>query len=54
MNSEQLIAILERRIDYLSQTRAIALTTGDIEQAERIAADIADTQATIAKLKTED
>lgn len=54
MNSTQLIAILERRIAYLAQTRALALTTGDIEQAERIAAEIADTQGTIAKLKAED
>ena len=52
MNINDLIALLEKRINYLTSTQAAYLASGDLAQAERIAADIAGCEESLVKLRT--
>lgn len=52
MNITQLIAIVERRLVYLSQVKASAETLGDLAQSASIEAQIAETNDTLNKLNT--
>lgn len=52
MNIQHLIAIVERRLVYLSQCRASAESTGDVERMSAIDADINETNATLERLRT--
>jgi hypothetical protein len=50
MTIDQLIAMAQARVAYLSQLRSSALAIGDIAQAAAVDADIATTQATLNQL----
>jgi|LakMenEpi03Aug12_release.lakeMendotaPanAssembly.Ray.scaffolds.fasta_scaffold3880673_2 hypothetical protein len=52
MNIQHLIAIVERRIVYLSQVRSSAEALGDIERVAAIDAEVNETNATLVKLRT--
>lgn len=52
MTIPELIAMCERRIVNLQSQRSSAVLLGDINQVERIDADIAETQATLNSLRT--
>lgn len=52
MNIQHLIAILERRLVYLSQNRSSAESLGDLVQLAAIDADISETNSTLQQLKT--
>jgi phage shock protein A len=52
MNIDQLKQLLERRVQYLTQTRAAVLATGDLAYAEKLAEEIASCQETLAQLES--
>lgn len=52
MNIQHIIAIVERRLVYLSQAKASAESLGDIERASAIDAEINETTSTLDQLKT--
>jgi hypothetical protein len=52
MTIEQLIAMAQSRVAYLSQLRSSALAIGDVAQASAVDAEIATTQATLNQLLT--
>ena len=51
MKVEQLIELAERRIAYLERTKAAALSIGDVDAASRADTEIAESQATLVKLR---
>lgn len=52
MTIDQLIQMAERRIAHLSESRIAAERIGDVDAVSRIDTDIAETQATLSKLRT--
>lgn len=51
MKVEQLIELAERRVAYLERTKAAALSIGDVDAASRADTEIAESQATLVKLR---
>ena len=51
MKVEQLIELAERRVAYLERTKAAALSIGDVDAASRADTELAEVQATLAKLR---
>lgn len=51
MKVEQLIELAERRIAYLERNKASALSIGDVDAASRADTEIAESQATLVKLR---
>lgn len=51
MTIEELIAMATARVTYLSQLRADATRTGDVQAVARADAEIAETQSTLSRLK---
>ena len=52
MTIDQLIAMAQARVAYLSQLRSSALAIGDLAQAASVDAEIATTQETLNQLLT--
>lgn len=52
MTLSELIQMCERRIVHLQTVRGSASTLGDLQQVERVDADINETQATLNQLRT--
>jgi hypothetical protein len=52
MKVEQLIELAERRIAYLERSRAAALSIGDVDSVVRADTEIAESQATLVKLRS--
>ena len=52
MSISELIRLMEARLTALNSARASAATVGDIEQIQRIDADVAQTQLTLDQLRT--
>ena len=52
MSIEELIRLMEARLAALNSARASAAAVGDIEQIQRIDADVAQTQLTLDQLRT--
>lgn len=52
MTVQKLIQMAERRIVYLEQTKINAEAIGDADAVARIDAEVAETQATLAQLRT--
>lgn len=50
MTTEQLIAMAQARVAYLSQLRSSAMAIGDVAQVAAVDADIAATQITLNQL----
>ena len=50
MTIEQLIAMAQARVAYLSQLRSSAMAIGDVAQVAAVDADIAATAATLIQL----
>lgn len=50
MTIDQLIAMAQARVAYLSQLRSSALAIGDLAQAASVDAEIATTQVTLNQL----
>lgn len=50
MTIDQLIAMAQARVAYLSQLRSSALAIGDLAQAAAVDLDIATTQVTLNQL----
>lgn len=51
MKINDLIKLLSHRLNYLNSTRENAVAMGNLKQVVEIDADVAETQATIAKLE---
>ena len=51
MKVEQLIELAERRVAYLERTKAAALSIGDVDAASRADIELAESQATLIKLR---
>lgn len=51
MTIDQLIKMAERRIAHLTESRTAAERIGDVDAVSRLDGDIAETQATLAKLQ---
>jgi len=52
MSIEDLIRLMEARLAALNSARASAAAVGDLTQATRIDADVAQTQTTLDQLRT--
>ena len=52
MTISELISMCERRLMHLQSVRGSAIALGDIQQADRIDADLAETQMTLNQLQT--
>jgi hypothetical protein len=52
MTIAQLIEMAQKRLTYLSQLRASALSIGDVDAESRCAEEIAQTESTLAALLT--
>jgi hypothetical protein len=52
MTIAELILMCERRLTHLQSVRGSAVALGDMQQAARIDADIAETQTTLNQLQT--
>ena len=50
MTIPDLIAMLKRRLAYLGQLRTSAAAIGDVDQVDRLDAELAETQATLNQL----
>lgn len=50
MSIAELIEMMNRRLVYLSQLRTSAISLGDVDQADKVDAEIASTQETLNKL----
>jgi hypothetical protein len=50
MTIPDIIAMLRRRLAYLGQLRTSAAAIGDVDQVDRIDAELAETQATLNQL----
>jgi len=51
MSIPELLAMLRRRLNHLSQLRTSAVALGDLAQVERIDTESAEIQAAITKLE---
>lgn len=51
MSVADLIAMLERRVTQLQMTRTSAAGIGDVVQVDRLDAEIAETETTLAALR---
>jgi hypothetical protein len=52
MTIAELIRMCERRLAHLQSVRGSAVALGDLQQAARIDADLAETQTTLNQLQT--
>ncbi|MCA3108452.1 MAG: hypothetical protein IOD09_20575 [Rhodocyclaceae bacterium] len=52
MTISELILMCERRLTHLQSVRGSAVALGDMQQAARIDADLAETQTTLNQLQT--
>ena len=52
MNLDQIIKIVSNRLEFLRAQRTTAVSIGDLERVAALDAEVAETQATLGRLKT--